>query len=65
MQEAWGDVPMSNQSTMPKMSPVVHHCKVGIGEGQAARGQRGFGVLVNSLLSPQAKELPQFPHPHC
>lgn len=47
------------------MSPVVRYCKVGIGEGQAARGQRGLGVLVNSLLSPQVKELPQFPHPHC
>lgn len=25
----------------------------------------GLGVLVNSSLSPQVKELPRFPHPRC
>lgn len=27
--------------------------------------REGLGLLVNSLLSLQAKELPRFPHPRC
>lgn len=53
---------------MPKVSLVVRYCEVGIGEGQAARGQRGLraaGQLIALAPSKGAASVSPSTLPSC